>query len=1119
MLPIDDHDHDDLQVAHDDDDAAELVPLDDESEQLILLEDEAISETATEPTARTERVPAPASPAIELTDADAIDDPHDANESPGVSDRDPLAADDFAETDPSTLVSRKRKRGFSLFGSGNKKRRGHRWDSPLMLVGGGGLLILLIVGFVLYLWIFSDSGDERFNVAEEHYRQQSYSNAIEAYDRYLSKFPNHAKVSLARVRRGMARLRQAAEGASDWTRPLSVAQEILPTIRAESAFSEARPELSTLLPDIYRGLVDQAKRAEGSDTQTALLQNAKEARQLIDNSEYLPSSLLQPQLIRIEEVEDDITLLERDINRDNELATTIERIRKATETSDTAAAYEFRNELLRQYPGLRRNAQLQDVVAGITAKERDKVSVSDTVQSSTVDDRPPIARRQAIFAASEGSTDDRLSHRSVFVLIDGALYGLRATDGQLQWRRWVGFQTTLHPLSATTANGDDAILLDQLHKEVIRLDGATGKLQWRFPTPSATTSPVLAADKLYLVNHEKQMLELDATTGQQRRIVNVPLPIPAPPCVGDQVLYLLGEHSSLYALDAHTLACSEVLYLGHAAGTINTPPVLAGGLLFICENAGPDFSLLHVVATDSSGLKLGKVGDPIRLEGQVTRAPVVDGRRVIVTTDLGATHVFQVDPADNESPFREVAATRATATQPSSIYVLARGSRIWSADYRLTSYVLQTSRGQLSSAQIDFDGDAFVAPLTLYGDVLLSIRRPKRSTSTMVVATNVAENANARNASKPIWQTELASPSSGFLTIDRTRKSLVYLTANGNLWEVTSDVWQRGVANAPISKGRVAGNGWSHAIALEDDSAVLTSEPPSAELLIYDPKSPSMRLRSSELKVGDETLSCLPMAFSRYLVACVPTGQVQLVDPQTGQPKVLPFQPALAAGDRVHWIQPTITDRQNLQFAVADASGHVYRLAIRAKPQPHLAVDREQDLSLELAAGLATVGNTIWAVQRLPDADTMLSLDKTTLQPTDSIALNSRVVWGPTLVGGNVLIATDTSELCAFKDQGKMWTSKLHGTSLASPPLARNGELIVASREGIFWRIDPASGASIPWDGNASPPQDVFDAGQPLGSAMLTAASRLWFTGTDGTLFELELAEPASLQAAVEDGS
>ena len=48
------------------------------------------------------------------------------------------------------------------------------WDSKLLLLGSGALVLLLFVGGLLYWFLTSQPADELFNAAEEAYAQQSY---------------------------------------------------------------------------------------------------------------------------------------------------------------------------------------------------------------------------------------------------------------------------------------------------------------------------------------------------------------------------------------------------------------------------------------------------------------------------------------------------------------------------------------------------------------------------------------------------------------------------------------------------------------------------------------------------------------------------------------------------------------------------------------------------------------------------------------------------------------------------------------------------------------------------------------------------------------------------------
>ncbi len=71
--------------------------------------------------------------------------------------------------------------------------RKNRWDSPLLLLGGGGLVLLSLAGLLLWFVLTRGSGDEYFSAADEEYRGSSYSQAVYKFEQYLVKFPSHPK--------------------------------------------------------------------------------------------------------------------------------------------------------------------------------------------------------------------------------------------------------------------------------------------------------------------------------------------------------------------------------------------------------------------------------------------------------------------------------------------------------------------------------------------------------------------------------------------------------------------------------------------------------------------------------------------------------------------------------------------------------------------------------------------------------------------------------------------------------------------------------------------------------------------------------------------------------------
>jgi hypothetical protein len=63
------------------------------------------------------------------------------------------------------------------------------WDSPLLLIGGGALGVMLVVFLLLLYALTRGSAAELFGKAEEEYRNGSYSSAIGIYETFLRTIP------------------------------------------------------------------------------------------------------------------------------------------------------------------------------------------------------------------------------------------------------------------------------------------------------------------------------------------------------------------------------------------------------------------------------------------------------------------------------------------------------------------------------------------------------------------------------------------------------------------------------------------------------------------------------------------------------------------------------------------------------------------------------------------------------------------------------------------------------------------------------------------------------------------------------------------------------------------
>ena len=168
---------------------------------------------------------------------------------------------------------------------------------------------------------------------------------------FLEKFPSHAGASVARVRVGLAQLRQSTSGGGHWEKALQDAQKVLKDIAPEKDFKEAHGELASMLPDIAEGLAEDASKK----TSQELVDQSRKAMEMA--VKYVPKSLRQ--VARLEEIERRLQITERAVARDNELAKTVAAMSQAAKESKTQEAYAACAALLRVYPALADNPDLE----------------------------------------------------------------------------------------------------------------------------------------------------------------------------------------------------------------------------------------------------------------------------------------------------------------------------------------------------------------------------------------------------------------------------------------------------------------------------------------------------------------------------------------------------------------------------------------------------------------------------------------------------------------------------------------------------------------------------------------------------------------------------------------
>jgi len=994
-----------------------------------------------------------------------------------------------------------------LFGRSGRRKKGRRrenvWDSPLLLIGGGTLLFLVILGGVLYWALHRQTGDETLKAADDFYREGSYTKAIAQYGDYLKKFPNHEGVSLARVRRGLARLRQATDYTSDWPEALAVANEVLGEIAQEEEFrTEARPELVAMLPKIAQGLADRAR----ADLNAALVAKAEEALALVNK--YVPPS--SRPVTKLADIEALLALTKREIARGQELKTAIAAMNKAVEQNKTAEAYEIRRALLKEYPSLVDNAQLRETVLAVSQAEISHVQYVDKEQPAEATE--PTEATLATVALARRNTDtappDAEGH-VVFVLAPGAAYGLDATSGAILWRRPVGFGSngrslSFPPTPISQKPGSDAIMVDAGRSEVLRVEAATGRARWRHAVGERFDAhPVVADDRLLVATRQGRLVRIDLETGNSPGYIQLPQELRVGPTVDFRrsSMYQVADHSNLFVLSLTDGQPKQVVYLGHASGSVTVPPVVVNRYLVVAENDGVEHATLRVLSLEAEeeGQPPVRVIQNVRLRGHVDAPPDVSAAQMVVATDQGELYVFKISGTDTEKPLDEVATGKASEEQslasekdPQALvrFPLLREGKVWIADSRLTAYDLQPAQGRLQPTGIKNQHGATLQPPVAIGQSVFHVRRH-------VGLPGVLVSAVAPDRKDPFWEIHLAAPLATEPMINAETGQITAVTSIGAIFHLdTAGLDGQRIADQPtvaLKPAEIRGP-VTDVVAMKDRLLVMAFATGEKQLPVFDPQEAN-RFRWLFLP---DPLRGHPIAFSDGLLAPCEVGQVFLLDPRSGDKRAEPFQPALEGGVRVAWSRPVpvaaggVSDGES-EFLVAEAHTGLYRVGIKDQPKRHLAMLAHADLTEPLVSPLAVLGQVAYAVDA---ADSLCAFELPKLTPGRPQPLGAKCLWGPGRVGDHVLLATDDDQLyCLDAKQQIVWQVALAYGPLAGAPLEADGHYLLASASGVIWRVEPATGRELA----------KLETGYPLGTGPVRLGDGLLVGGHDGSLHKVPL--------------
>ena len=981
--------------------------------------------------------------------------------------------------------------------AGFRKKRSQTFStSMLILFGVPGLCLLFFLSWVLLSQFIKGNAREQFTRAETAFKDQSYAQAIKEYDLYVKNNPSGDDLSQAKVRRAIAKIRLATDGAKDFRSALETAQNSLKEVEKEVKFAMAREDLRALLPKIAGGFADQAKNSPDRKRAQEHVDLADKAMELVNNPSYIPTKDREDaQMISVlGKINRSIDLAKRTIQKEIALEKALAVIQSHVSDGNTVGAFAIRAELLKAFPELESDKSLSQAVNQISDRERSLVKSLTEARNSASTDVAGAARALRIFPSRRiGQPVSGVENQIVFVLARGTVFGIDAATGQVLWRRHVGAETLIQPQPLSKLPGADAIVSDSRRQEILRVKARTGEVLWRFPMQEPFASPAVVEDRILVSAFSGKIYQLDLESGNSTLGCQLPQSITVGIGGNPRVeqVYQIGNHSNIYVLNPASLACTEVFYLGHRDGSIAVPPVLALQHLFVVTNTGSDYCELHIMRANEKGGQLRRIGEPLRMAGNVVVPLVHTKNRVTVLTNYGELRVMSVDPSNEETPVRTDAAMIASSNSPIPGYHIVDGASVLVGGDRFSAFDIQTAREQLNRRWSLHESETFVAPLIKVGNTVIHTRRRRGSAGVTVSAALIETGA-------VVWRTDIAVPAP-ILAYDASRSQVVGVSSLG-------DVYRTGLKASAIDKpnevvevdGAEVAFSFGDPAYLADGRIAMTNQRDRAQVLLFSSQLESGSARTIRMDIGDAKVSVPAAALGNVLVMPLDSGQVVAFQPDTGKPAALPFQPQLEPGTKIPWRDPATTGNE---IVLTDGAKRLYRIGLKDQPQSHLEQLAAGAPPADLVGGIAIAGDTVYGVTRGASGDLVQAFHLADLTIGQEFPLTGRVAQGPWQVGDLVLLVSSKEGLVCFeRGQSRRWQVPLNYGPLSGPPRLDRGELLLSSQTGIVWRVARADGMEL----------DKLEIGDPLIGSATSMSAGVLVNSIDGSWIAVPWAKGGS---------
>ncbi len=979
-----------------------------------------------------------------------------------------------------------------------KKAKKNQWDSKWIFIGSAGLALLCMIGAILAFTIFKADSTKAWDSANEDFVEARWPGALEKLKRYIEDFPRDEKVHQAKVMIANCELRIPYNG-KQWGTTLTRSQTVLPKLLQEleaeektELFGDLRGDLGVILPGTGIGFTDKGLESNDVEVKKEQLKLAEEMMVLIDNPTYVPGSEKRKPAVNesLKLLSDNMAKIRRQITMEHEYVTAVSSMDELTEQGDTNLAFKTFEELVSIYPELRTREGIEESLDKISLREAELVEAIDPELAPAELPESPIAS-SIVLANKTGRTITGFSGEMLTYLINGSVYGLKAVDGNVVWRKFVGVESDIEPiwLGDPNKSSSDILVIDSRHNDLMRISSADGSERWRIRIGEPFAAPNVTEIGLLVTTHSGKVMVIEPGDGAVLQAAQVPKKTSvSATIIGDSpFIYQVADDSNVYVISTEDMSCREVYYLGHDSGSVSVPPFVMAGHLIFAVNA-PGYCNLKVIKPFDNGLSLDKAQVSIRINGQV-RTPLAQyGRRGLVLSETGDLRMLEVNKGNEEEPVTVVVKQKVARDRKSRNYLVAGDGQLWLSGAGLKRYRVQKAVGKFKEDAIANNLDVFTGSTVLISDTLFHVRR--RHSSSMVSVSAVDPISL-----EEIWRNDLGAPLAGS---PLSAGNVVYaVSAQGDVFELDQETIDAGVSNsAKIRGSNVVQTLLFNNVVDFGEKFVMTGPVTRKAMLAVDMSDrPPSFLTNLKLQSPADQPTCLPIAFGDYLLVAAKRG-VYRVDPKSGRSVGAPFGPATSPNQSTVWRVPVAIN--DSRFIIGDENGRIF--LVEADGEKSLQKLDEMEQNGDLISAMIGVDGAAYAVSRDDSGDRVVMIpfaDK--LETAFESDLPAGYVAGPFAISDtNLIVLLDSGETVCFNSRlEQLWQVTLPedgSDRLAGKPTMLDDRLVMAFESGKVLAIDPQTGQI-----NGS-----VDLQQPIAYPPIKIGDKYFVTGADGALHQLQ---------------